>query len=209
MSKMSTELTRHALNGATMGTRWSALFFAGPGLDTAPIRTALQAAVDEVDGQMSTWKPDSGLMRLNAAPVGEWIALPARLAEVLRLGLKIGRISGGAFDIGMGDAVTAWGFGPKTAAPEGIRAAMKTPRRPADQMSKAERRSSTARATLNAVIIEVRGFVGEAGLSTRRLIDPLTPSASISWALPAAAGSATSSTSVRSKPSVASESSTR
>ncbi len=41
MSKMSTELTRHALNGATMGTRWSALFFAEPEFDPAPIRTAV------------------------------------------------------------------------------------------------------------------------------------------------------------------------
>ena len=134
MSKMSTERVRIALNGPTMGTRWSALFFAGPGLDPAPIRAALQAAVDEVDGQMSTWKPDSDLMRFNAAPVGEWIALPARLAEVLRLGLKIGRISGGAFDIGMGDAVTAWGFGPGDATPDGIRVAMKNPRRPAHEV---------------------------------------------------------------------------
>ncbi len=134
MSKMSTESARIALNGPTMGTRWSALFFAGPGLDPAPIRAALQAAVDEVDGQMSTWKPDSDLMRFNAAPVGEWIALPARLAEVLRLGLKIGRISGGAFDIGMGDAVTAWGFGPGDATPDGIRVAMKNPRRPAHEV---------------------------------------------------------------------------
>lgn len=134
MSKMSTKSARITLNGPTMGTRWSALFFAGPGLDPAPIRAALQAAVDEVDGQMSTWKPDSDLMRFNAAPVGEWIALPARLVEVLRLGLMIGRISGGAFDIGMGDAVTAWGFGPEAAAPDGIRAAMKNPRRPAHEV---------------------------------------------------------------------------
>lgn len=134
MSKMSTERARIALNGPTMGTRWSALFFAEPDIDPAPIRAALQAAVEEVDGQMSTWNAGSDLMRLNAAPVGEWIALPARLAEVLRLGLKIGRISGGAFDIGMGDAVTAWGFGPEVAAPDGIRAAMKTPRRPAHEV---------------------------------------------------------------------------
>jgi thiamine biosynthesis lipoprotein len=133
MSKMSTESARIALNGPTMGTRWSALFFAEPGLDPSPIRVALQAAVDEVDGQMSTWKPDSDLMRLNAAPVGEWIAVPARLREVLRLGLEIGRASGGAFDIGMGDAVTAWGFGPEAAAPDGIRAAMESLRRPAHQ----------------------------------------------------------------------------
>lgn len=131
MSKMSIESVRHALNGPTMGTRWSALFFAEPDFDPAPIRTALQAAVDEVDGQMSTWNAGSDLMRLNAAPVRAWVAVPARLLAVLRLGLEIGRVSDGAFDIGMGDAVTAWGFGPEGAAPDGIRAAMKALRRPA------------------------------------------------------------------------------
>ena len=140
MSKMSTELVRHALNGPTMGTRWSALFFAAPGFDPAPVRAALQAAVDEVDAQMSTWKPDSDLMRLNAAPVGEWVAVPARLMEVLRLGLEIGRASGGAFDIGMGDAVTAWGFGPEAAAPDRIRSAMAAPRRPAHEVLETRRR---------------------------------------------------------------------
>ena len=131
MSKMSTERARIALNGPTMGTRWSALLFADPGFDPGPVRSALQAAADEVDGQMSTWKPDSDLMRPNAAPIGEWIAVPARLLEVLRLGLEIGRASGGAFDIGMGDAVMAWGFGPEAAAPDGIRTAMAASRRPA------------------------------------------------------------------------------
>lgn len=134
MPKMSTDRARIALNGPTMGTRWSALFFAGAGFDPSPIRMALQSAVDEVDDQMSTWKPDSDLMRLNAAPVGDWIAVPSRLRGVLRLGLDIGRASGGAFDIGMGDAVTAWGFGPGEAAPDAIRAAMTAPRRPAHEV---------------------------------------------------------------------------
>jgi len=116
-----------------MGTRWSALFFAEPDFDPAPIRAALQAAVEEVDGQMSTWNAGSDLMRLNAASVGKWVAVPAQLAAVLRLGLEIGRASGGAFDIGMGDAVTAWGFGPGDAAADGIRAAMTASRRPAHE----------------------------------------------------------------------------
>ncbi len=124
MSKMSTEPVRHALNGPTMGTRWSALFFAQTGFDPDPVRSAMQAAVDEVDRQMSTWNPDSDLMRLNAAPVGAWVAVPDRLREVLQLGLEIGRASGGAFDIGMGDAVTAWGFGPEVATSDRIRTAM-------------------------------------------------------------------------------------
>lgn len=133
MSKMSTELVRHALNGPTMGTRWSAQFFAQPALDSVPVQVALQAAVDEVDAQMSTWKPDSDLMRLNAALVGDPVAVPARLLDVLRMGLEIGRASGGGFDIGMGDAVAAWGFGSEAASPDRIRAAIAAPRRPAHE----------------------------------------------------------------------------
>jgi thiamine biosynthesis lipoprotein len=131
MSKTSTDLVRHALNGATMGTRWSALVFAPADFDLRPVRAALQAAVDRVDAQMSTWRPESDLMRLNAAPVGAWCDLPEDLARVLRLGLAIGRASGGAFDIATGDAVAAWGFGPAEAAPGAIRAAIEAPRRPA------------------------------------------------------------------------------
>ncbi|KEO54938.1 hypothetical protein TP2_16960 [Thioclava pacifica DSM 10166] len=117
-----------------MGTRWTALFFASPERDPAPIREALQAAVEEVDAQMSTWKPDSDLMRLNAAALDKWVAVPERLAEVLRLGLEIGKASGGAFDIGLGDAVNAWGFGPEEAAPDRIRAAMSAKRQPAFEL---------------------------------------------------------------------------
>jgi len=131
MSKMSTELDRHALNGATMGTRWSALFFAPSGFNPSPVQAALQQAVDEVDDQMSTWKPESALMRLNAAAVGGWVDIPARLAEVLQLGVRIGRDSGGAFDIGVGHAVRAWGFGPGNADPQAVRAAMATAHQPA------------------------------------------------------------------------------
>ena len=127
---MSTEPLRHALNGSTMGTRWSALFFTPDDFDAPPLQAALQAAVAEVDDQMSSWKPDSDLMRINRAPLGEWIAAPAQLLAVLRLGLAIGQASGGAFDVGMGDAVTAWGFGPDAASGERIRIALQAPRRP-------------------------------------------------------------------------------
>jgi thiamine biosynthesis lipoprotein len=131
MSKTSTDPKRHAVNGPTMGTRWSALFFTDPGFGPAPLRAALQHAVEEVDTQMSTWNPGSDLMGLNAAPVGLWVTVPRRLAEVLHLGVAIGRASGGAFDIGMGDAVTAWGLGPEAADPARIRSAMAAPRVPA------------------------------------------------------------------------------
>jgi thiamine biosynthesis lipoprotein len=42
--------------------------------------------------------------------------------EVLACGIKIGRLSKGAFDIGMGDIVTAWGFGPHEVNESAMRA---------------------------------------------------------------------------------------
>lgn len=131
MSKMSTDLVRYALNGPTMGTRWSALFHAPSGFNAETVQADLQAAMDEVDAQMSTWRPDSELMRLIGTPAGEWVSVPAGLLDVLRLGLTIGRASGGAFDIGMGDAVIAWGFGAAEASPDRIRSAMEARRVPA------------------------------------------------------------------------------
>ena len=115
ISKMSTEtmtLTRTSLNGPTMGSRWTAILRAADDLDVAAIKVALAASVDRVDRQMSTWKPDSDLMRLNKAKADDWVSLPEELMSVLAAALDIGRDSHGAFDIGVGGLVEAWGFGP-------------------------------------------------------------------------------------------------
>ncbi|KIQ96526.1 Thiamin biosynthesis lipoprotein ApbE [Lysobacter sp. A03] len=109
-------MQRHSLHGETMGTRYSALFFAAPGVDEAAIGQRLFAAVDNVDRQMSSWKADSDLNRLNTEPINEWITVPAELLAVLETALRVGRQSRGAFDIGVGDLVQSWGFGPARGA---------------------------------------------------------------------------------------------
>jgi thiamine biosynthesis lipoprotein len=112
MSKTSTDTpVRIALSGPTMGARWSAVFHGDPTDGHGDLRLALQAAVDEVDRQMSTYRRSSDLNRLNAAPVGVWIDLPAETVAVIEAALAIGEASGGAFDIGVGELVAAWGFG--------------------------------------------------------------------------------------------------
>jgi FAD:protein FMN transferase len=108
MPKTPTDPTL-ALSGPTMGTRWSVLID-DPVAD-ATLQARFQAAVDEVDTQMSTWKPDSDLMRLNAAALDTWVTLPVRLLTVLGAGLVISRQTKGAFEMNIGDAVRAWGFG--------------------------------------------------------------------------------------------------
>ncbi|KPF65688.1 thiamine biosynthesis protein ApbE [Bosea sp. AAP35] len=115
---MSTEIPaaeRRSLSGPTMGTRYSAVFFAPAGLDETKLAAALQATLDRVDRQMSTWKPESDLNRLNDAAVHVWVPVPAELMVVLQAALRIGRQSLGAFDIGVGDLVGAWGFGARPA----------------------------------------------------------------------------------------------
>jgi thiamine biosynthesis lipoprotein len=134
MPKTFTDLTRHALSGPTMGTRWSALFHMPTDFDPRPVEQALAEQTAKVDRQMSTWKPDSDLMRLNAAAPGIWVDVPEELVQVLSFGLQIGKASDGAFDIGMGDAVVAWGFGPSAADPERIRAALSAQRLPAHKV---------------------------------------------------------------------------
>jgi len=124
MPKTCTDLVRHALSGPTMGTRWSALFHMPPEFDEQPVAAAMAAAVAEVDAQMSTWKPDSALMRLNAAAPGVWVDVPAALLAVLDAALSVGRASGGAFDIGVGDALAAWGFGRNEPSEAAFRAAL-------------------------------------------------------------------------------------
>ncbi len=109
---MSIECIRYALNGPAMGSRWSAMFYAGNGLETASLRDALQTSVETVEQQMSIWRPGSDLNRLNQAPVGEWVSLPEPLLGVLSAGLAVGKASDGRFDICVGGLVAAHGFGP-------------------------------------------------------------------------------------------------
>ncbi len=111
MSKMSTDPVKLALSGPTMGARWSAVFHGDPLGWHDDLRLALQASVDEVDRQMSTYRRDSDLNRLNDAPVGAWTQLPAETIAVIEAALAIGEASDGAFDVGVGDLVAAWGFG--------------------------------------------------------------------------------------------------
>ncbi|KEQ53935.1 FAD:protein FMN transferase [Sphingobium chlorophenolicum] len=91
-----------------MGTSWSARIVDPPPGSEA----AIEAVLNRVIAQMSNWEADSAISRFNAAPVGQWMALPADMMTVLRAGLDMARLSGGAFDPAIGRLVAQWGFGP-------------------------------------------------------------------------------------------------
>ena len=141
---------RTTLHGPSMGTRWSVTLDADTTLNLAVLRQDLAAAVEQVDDQMSPWKPSSDLVRLNRAPIGTWVNLPAEMLEVLDCALEVQRLSGGAFDPGVGALVDAWGFGAVRDAPDAaaIRAArqpMPATAHPAQQTLELDRPAGRAR----------------------------------------------------------------
>jgi thiamine biosynthesis lipoprotein len=118
-----------ALAGATMGTTWSARMALPAGRTEAAARQAIQAALDEVVAQMSTWESDSDITRYNRAAPG-WQTLPADFFHVLDHALALAEDTGGAYDPTVGPLVNAWGFGPHQRAfeppsPDAIEAARK------------------------------------------------------------------------------------
>jgi thiamine biosynthesis lipoprotein len=150
-------LKRGALSGATMGTRFSAVFYSAAPVDMARLSAALQQAVDRVDSQMSTWKPESDLCRLNRAPVGTWHAVPPELMTVLVAGLEIGKASAGAFDMGVGDAVDAWGFGVAGASPDQSRINGVAARRPSTESLEVDAANLRVRKT-SALQLDLSGI---------------------------------------------------
>jgi thiamine biosynthesis lipoprotein len=102
----------HEFAGDTMGTTWCVRLVAASTLQRAPVRQAIQSALDEVVAQMSTWDTSSDLCRFNRAAPGSWHALPAAFHAVLACAREVAEGSDGAFDPTAGALVEAWGFGP-------------------------------------------------------------------------------------------------
>ena len=95
-----------------MGTTWSLRCAADAGVDITALRPAIQAALDEVVAQMSTWDAASDLSRFNAAEAGSWIALPDAFFKVLGFAQVLAQQTAGAYDVTAGAVVNCWGFGP-------------------------------------------------------------------------------------------------
>lgn len=99
------------LGGYTMGTTWSVKLAAPRRLDLHPLHNAIQARLDQIVAEMSTWEPNSHISRFNRAPVRSWHPLPNDFDLVLRTALDIAMTSNGAFDPTVGPLVRLWGFG--------------------------------------------------------------------------------------------------
>lgn len=104
----------YRFNGLIMGTSYNVTVVDLPsGLTEAALQKGVHAALVAVDAEMSTYKPASGLMRLNGHPIEDARDISAELMQVLQLSKRVYSASEGAFDPTIGALVNAWGFGPR------------------------------------------------------------------------------------------------
>ena len=143
-------LQSRTLNGPTMGSRWSVCVETTTELPWDELEAALQQAVTDIDERMSRWRPESELMRLNRADTHVWHPVSQPLFTVLERGIAIGRASDGAFDIGLGDLINAWGFGPYSSDPQAIKDSLGKVRMRADQFIDLDRENLRVRKVLPA-----------------------------------------------------------
>jgi len=100
-----------SLTGETMGTTYSITIADPPSeLDADALQTTVAAALETVNNQMSTWRPDSELSRFNAAQTTEWVPVSPELAKVVAAAQQISDQTDGAFDVTVGPLVQLWGF---------------------------------------------------------------------------------------------------
>lgn len=86
------------------------------------------AAIEAAEDRLSTWRDDSELARLNAAPAGQPVSLSPALAADLAEAKRCWEETDGAFDPSVGKLVQAWGLrsGGRRPAPEELRAAVES-----------------------------------------------------------------------------------
>lgn len=89
------------------------------GVSAAAWQADLQKVLDDANRVLSTYQPDTELMRFNAAPVGQWVVVSPMLLRAVQTAVEVSALTGGAYDITVGPLVDLWGFGPK-AVPEHI-----------------------------------------------------------------------------------------
>ena len=108
----SAEPDTKGVHGLTMGTTWSVVL----GEDSVAselnkLQREMQAVVDRVESQFSTYRSDSEISRFNAYSGTNWFPVSEDVARLTAIACAISARTGGAFDITAAPLVEAWGFG--------------------------------------------------------------------------------------------------
>ena len=93
-----------------MGTRAMLLSWEPSRTDAVAALDRMMAALESTDRELSTWRPESLLSRLNRQPVAESWEAPDSLCHLLTKLTTWTHLSSGAFDPAVGSLVDLWGL---------------------------------------------------------------------------------------------------
>ncbi len=97
-----------------MGTTYHVTLVTDTSLEGPEVLQAkIDAALAELNQQMSTYIPDSEINSLKQAPVGQWQDISKPLMEVLKISQAVSGMTSGAFDVTVRPLIDLWGFGPE------------------------------------------------------------------------------------------------
>lgn len=99
------------LTGNTMGTYYVVKFVAQAEVDADKLQQKIDAELELINDLMSTYRPNSELMRFNAYQGTEPFALSDQTRTVVAEAIRIGAQTKGTLDVTVGPLVELWGFG--------------------------------------------------------------------------------------------------
>lgn len=100
------------LAGQTMGTTYH-IKVVGPagGFDPVQLQADIDALLNDVNSQMSTWREDSEISRFNRHATDDWFEVSPEFVQVVQRAMEVAADSGGAFDPTVAPLVALWNFG--------------------------------------------------------------------------------------------------
>ena len=102
------------LQGRTMGTTYNIkVVGTKEQVETLNLQQKIDAALEQVNQEMSTYIPDSELSQFNQSTSTKAIEISPGFARVVRESIRLGQLSEGKLDVTVGPLVNLWGFGPE------------------------------------------------------------------------------------------------
>lgn len=96
-----------------MGTEYHVKISALPsGQNQQQLHSEIEACMQTVNLQMSTYLPESELSRFNRHNTPDWFDVSEDTATVVAEAIRVSQMSDGAFDVTVGPLVNLWSFGP-------------------------------------------------------------------------------------------------
>jgi thiamine biosynthesis lipoprotein len=112
------------MGGPAFGSYWRVTL--PQGTDAGRLKPAIEEVIHAVDALMSPYRKGSEISRFNNSRDVGWVPVSVATRRVMDAGLRVARLTGGAFDPTVGPAVGRLGFGPITGAMVGNYTAIAT-----------------------------------------------------------------------------------